>query len=357
MISRENKIGVFNPLLLKEKVGEKVCEIFEENKLDVNSLNISNLKNKEKLSCNQINNIAKTFNKGDFIIEFLETYQKNYIEFKELNNKQMKELNDIFKKFKNKLNLQFIRDDEKTEIDVLGDVAKFFGVEDEKDLYNTCANKAFYKKSNNKINEINLATLLRRGELDFENIKNKNSYNKEAFEKWINSKEWEKYIRSESDVDFKKIPSILQQYGVYLFLYPYIKNTVYGCIEWVNKTPIILITDREHDLAMCWRTLFHEFGHAILHEYKDFFDDTQELSRKVNIKEIEKEANSFSNSYLCGGDALQKNCFVLKKEDYKLVKKELKEKFNAYNLFIEYWMRQANIMPRAFKKNIYFDLN
>ncbi|MCD8303133.1 MAG: ImmA/IrrE family metallo-endopeptidase, partial [Prevotellaceae bacterium] len=200
------------------------------------------------------------------------------------------------------------------------------------------------------IDPINLYAWLRRGELDFQAM-NLPNYNEKGLRDWIDSREWKSHIE---DVDyFKKLPSILSSFGVGLVFVPSLPKTVYGAIRWIDGKPLIQISDRGHDLISCWFTLFHEFGHAILHKDVEIYEGNINES-KANHNKYEKEANKFANEYLFNGDNLRKTVFERKRKSQLMSANALAEEFNVKPILASYWLLKAQYAP-AFQRKIPID--
>ena len=146
--------------------------------------------------------------------------------------------------------------------DRLDDIIDYFGVNSEEEIFKEAETVAalFREQNNVKVDPVNLKAWLRRGDLDYERF-NLPEYDEKAFADWIEAREWASFLGDESY--FKSLPEKLSVFGVALVLVPYLKNTVYGAVRWKDGHPLIQISDRNQDLATCWFTLFHEFGHVI----------------------------------------------------------------------------------------------
>lgn len=349
-MNRDNSIPeVFNPTIYMNTVGKEVCEVFRLHNKDYSSLNIQDLEQQEYLSIQKLKLISRTLELGDSFIKSMQNYQTMYKTVKQKSNDQYKQSVHFYKKIKDCL--KYIRNNEIRNIDLLNSILDFFGVDSEMQFETYCRNRIFYRKSANDIDNIHLTSLIKRGEKDFENIEHKVIFDKEGLYNWINGRSWEAYVHKKDK--FLKLPLFLQQFGVYVFLYPYFSNTVFGCVEWKNDNPIIIITDRGKDLASCWKTLFHEFGHVILHKDIASYDYEKELNGK-DIANIEKEANNFVNQYLFNGDSLQKKCFNLAKTKQTSKKQDLSVQYKVKPIFVEYWMRKAKLIPASYISKIEF---
>ena len=236
--------------------------------------------------------------------------------------------------------------------DILDDIFDFFGVDSEKEIFETSEKQAALFRTQNKVevDSINLHAWLRRGELDFKAL-NLPDYNEKGLMSWIEAREWMKHIE---DVDyFKSLPSVLSCFGVGLVFVPSLPKTVYGAIRWFDNKPLIQISDRGHDLVSCWFTLFHEFGHAMKHKNVEIYEGGINES-KAQQNQIEKDANKFANKYLFNGDNLRKAVFDRKRAGKFMSAKELAEEFNVQPIFASYWLLKAQYAP-AFQSRIQID--
>ncbi|MDR2083404.1 MAG: ImmA/IrrE family metallo-endopeptidase [Bacteroidales bacterium] len=163
---------------------------------------------------------------------------------------------------------------------------------------------------------------------------------------WIESNEWGKEVQKIKY--FKNLPNLFSEFGVALVYVKYLPKTVYGAIRWIDGNPLIQISDRNKSLAVCWVTLFHEIGHAILHENEEIFDlDIDTTKTNKNNKEI--EANKFSYEYLFNGDKLRKEIFAKISNRECISPKELSEKYDVDELFVGYWLNKIRYSNSNYK--------
>lgn len=346
------KITVLNPLTLRNTVGGELADMFESKGiLDYERLiGIRNLKTKEKLSDKVLNKASEILGSPG-ISSYLSAFQKEYLEEKPQYKKNYLEAKKTYNKLKKVLPL--LRGEFNEGFDILDDIFDFFGVDSEEEIFEVSKKQAALFRSQNKIevDPINLLAWLRRGELDFEGLELADYYNEQELQQWIDKKDWLEHIE---DVNyFKSLPQIMSQFGVGLVFVPSLPKTVYGAIRWIKNKPLIQISDRGHDLISCWFTLFHEFGHAIMHKNEDIYEGGINESTK-NQNKKEKEANKFANEYLFNGDALRKAVFDRKRTDRMMTANELAEEFNVKPIFASYWLLKAQYLP-AFQRRIQID--
>jgi hypothetical protein len=335
----ENKCEVLNSLTLFNTVGAELVEIFEAHGIHnyEDLLKVKNLEKKETLSPSLRDKAAKIV-KSDSLQGFLERFENNYLKKRAECNEAHKKAKENFRKLKGVLPLL---NDEFTEgFDVLDDITDFFGAENDEDIFVKLktANKALFREnSKTKINEINLYGWLRRGELDFAKLE-KHPYDKSRLAQWVDSGVWKLHL--EDTKYFLELPQMFDNWGVGLVFVPYLPNTVYGAVRWMDGNPLIQISDRGKDLATCWFTLFHEIGHVLKHENIDVYEEDLN-SDKTEKNRMEKDANKFANEYLFNGDDLRKEVFACKKAGTYVTAKELASKYNVHHMFASYWLRKA----------------
>ncbi|WP_281979921.1 ImmA/IrrE family metallo-endopeptidase [Tenacibaculum mesophilum] len=352
------KENVINPIEYFNTVGQEIEEILLSNDKDINKI-IEDLDWKEK-TLTEIIKVKKSeaiFIQKELGIQGIDDYimnfQKKYKESKQEAERVYKLNNKIYKKVKH---LEFyLRGEFNSGIDKLEDISDFLEIDDESEIFEKVnENIALYKISNFVPDNLNLYAWLKRGELDFYK-KHLPSYNREAFLGWIKTKE---YLNHIYDLDYiKKLPSVLEEYGVGLVYTEYLNKTVHGAVRWFDERPLVQVSDKNKCLGTFWYTLFHEFGHVIEHENDEVFEGNLDLPKsKINKKE--KEANAFAYNYLFNGDYLRKFVF---KSKYSFVDDDyinkVSARFNVHKIFTAYWMRKALIKSKTIKLNLdKFDL-
>jgi len=102
----------------------------------------------------------------------------------------------------------------------------------------------------------------------------------------------------ESENFLEKIKEYSLSAGVKIIFTPGLPNTaINGVVRWLNDNPVIQITDRFKRYDIFWFSLFHEFGHILLHSNKkDIFLEEIE-NTKIKSKE-EVEADKFAEEFL-----------------------------------------------------------
>lgn len=335
------KEDVFNPMSLFNTIGLEIESIIEDHKKSksdlLKMLGWAAYASKERVKKKEIDIISDFLELGDELNSFIQNFQDEYAEKKKESAKSYKESLQNFRQLKPVLPL--LKNEFLNGIDVLEDITDFFGKESEDEIFADIRNNAalYRLKANSDVDDICLSALLRRGLLDFEK-NNLPNYDEKGLMGWIESKVWEDKI--EDVAYFKKLPEILCQYGVFLSFSPFLSKTIYGCVRWIDEKPLIQITDRDKDLASCWFTLFHEFGHIINHHNDDVFDGAIN-EKKTKISKKERDANKFANGYLFNGDELRKEVFAGKQRHNAI---KLAKKHNVHQLFAEYWLRKGGIV-------------
>ncbi|WP_314791653.1 ImmA/IrrE family metallo-endopeptidase [Tannerella forsythia] len=345
MEARE-KENVLNPLTLRSTVGEELADIFEARKIEnyESLIGIKDLRKKDYLSDRSLKKVAKILNDGN-VSEYLSRFQEEYLEEKPKYAESFKKSKELFSKLKDAKCL--LRDQFTGGYDVLEDIFDFFDIDTEEELIEQSDRQvALFRTQNNvEVDKFNLHAWLRRGELDFLGM-SLPDYNEEGLMNWIESREWHKHIEDVSY--FKQIPSILSKFGVGIVYVQFLPKTVYGAIRWIDNKPLIQISDRNNDLASCWFTLFHEFGHAIQHRNVDIYEgEINDLKKENKCKkdQSEREANKFANHYLFNGDNLRKAIFQRKgKQEMHAI--SLAKEFSVHPIFVSYWLLKAQYQPR-----------
>lgn len=341
------KPEVLNPLTTLHTVGQELEEALVSKGISPSAMGIANLSKKEKLTEKQMQRACALLDVGDFYIQVLKDAQNLYAERKEKFKAKYKEACSAFRRLKQIIPM--LRNDFNSGYDKLDDILDFFDADSEKDIFEHVSRTGTLYRSQNQteVDELNLSAWLRRGELDFEKVQTDiPPYNKESLQRWIDSYEWSEKV--ESPVYFRSIPKILYEFGVSVILIPYLSKTVYGAVEWKSGHPIVMVSDREQDLATCWFTLFHELGHVILHE-NELSIDGMINSNKVSERR-EKDANKFANKYLFFGDDLRKHIFELKKNNNFESQAEIADRYKVNPIFVGYWMRKAQYYPSHHKR-------
>lgn len=346
------KVDVLNPLSMFNTVGKELEEIFASRGIvDASQkMGISNLSEKEKLTDIQIKKAKELLGMDDDFIRFIHDFQEDYKLEKIRCQANYKEAKKTFTKLKEILPL--LREEFNDGIDRLEDILDFFDADSDKDIFHSSeiAAALFRQQNNVEVNPINLKAWLRRGELDYYQM-TLPLYNEEAFKQWIDSKEWENHIE---DVNyFMSLPQKLANFGVALVFVPFLKKTVYGAVRWMDERPLIEISDRNQDLATCWFTLFHEFGHVIMHKNEDILEGELNEPKSKKTKR-ETEANKFANSYLFHGDDLRKEVFACKRDGTIPKASYLAEKYGISKLLSAYWLLKAQLNS-SFQPGIHID--
>lgn len=345
------KATVADPMALIPTVGEELSEIFALNGKNIALLGINDIESKETISSDKLRKAADILGLDTEFVSGMQMLQSDYKKKKEESRAEYSKMKAYYRKLKKVVPL--LRDEFNDGIDVLDDIVHFFGQENEQEVFDLIGHKmAMYRsKTNSNIDEIALAAWLRRGEIDYgKTSANTPEYNSSELKKWIDEKEWQTHIDDQKY--FKSLPEILCKFGVGLVLLPYLPKTVYGAVEWMDNRPVIIISDREQDLATCWFTLFHELGHILLHEKGLTIDVAiNENTGKSKTMQREREANKFANDKLYNGDNLRKYVFFLKQHsDKNITTGDVAKKFHVHPMFAGYWMRKAQLTQYSFER-------
>ena len=112
-------------------------------------------------------------------------------------------------------------------------------------------------------------------------------------------------LKNLKDIMYKESRNFLEEIkeyslsaGVKIIFTPGLPNTaINGVVRWLNDNPVIQITDRFKRYDIFWFSLFHEFGHIILHSNKkDIFLEEIENTKSKSKEEI--EADKFTEEFL-----------------------------------------------------------
>jgi Zn-dependent peptidase ImmA (M78 family) len=348
-----NKATVLNPITLFNTVGQELKDILHaQNKDEQEFVFYIGLKKElsaiKKLSAKQITQISDYFN-IEGLGSYLESFQEDYKETERKSIKSYREKVRLYSKLKKILPL--LRNEFNQGMDVLEDIADFFNIENEEDIFTQAENSvALFRTPSFNPDTINLFAWMRRGELDFYRL-NLPPYRRSDFELWIELGEWKRHLTDEKY--FKQLPDIFRKFGVALVLTPYLEKTVYGAVRWLDGKPLIQISDRGKDLATCWYTLFHETGHVLLHENDTVFEG--EFDTKTSVDRKEKEANQYADKKLFNGNDLRKYIFLNAKKlnSSSLNLDQIATKFNVDTIFVAYWMSKAQIRNNSVYRNTY----
>lgn len=346
------KVGVQNSLSMFNTVGQELQSIFLANEINdaEKQMGIKNLSQKERLTDRQIDKACRITGMGNELKSFLINFQEEYQKDKSQCMLRYKAACKNFTQLKKILPL--LRNEFNNGIDLLDDILDYFNVDSEEEIFADSEKVAvFFREQNNtEVDPINLKAWLRRGELDFQQMVLPR-YDEDAFFKWIESYEWKQEIENVNY--FMELPQKLARYGVALIYVPFLPKTVYGSVRWINGHPLIEISDRNRDLATCWFTLFHEFGHVIKHKNIEVLEgEINESKSKKNKRET--EANKFANHYLFNGDGLRKEVFLNKRMGNCMNAKYLSDKYNVNSILVSYWLLKAQYQPE-FQRKIHID--
>ncbi|OAV75847.1 Plasmid maintenance system antidote protein [Bacteroidales bacterium Barb7] len=340
------KADVINPLSLFNTVGEEVENIAEEQQKDkqelLRLLNWTNFASVKRINKKDLSLIKEFFQMGTEADSFFINFQNNYSDTEKKAKAAYKKSKDNFRKLRSVIPM--MRDEFTFGMDKLEDIADFWGVDSEEQIFERSDSfAAFFRQQNNAaVNSVNLGAWLRRGEIDFKK-RDISEYDEDGLKSWIEKREWEKHI---TDVPyFLSLPDTLSRFGVALIYVPFLSNTVYGAVRWFDGNPLVQVSDRNKDLAGCWFTLFHELGHVVLHKNDNVFEgEINETKSKTSQKE--KDANKFANQYLFNGDELRKSAFYAKKSGTSADAETLADRYGVNPIFASYWFRKIQYHPK-----------
>lgn len=339
------KINVYNPAASLSPVGVELKDILDSKGVNVCVFNEKlslkkDLESISKLTKKELDKIEQ-FLGIESISNYLEAYQEDYKVKKKKAEDSYKEYLSIYRKFSHVIGLTLSKFN--TGIDKLNDFADFLGVNDESEIEKIIDTRAsLYKITGSGVDNVALFVWKRRGEELFKEL-NLPDYNKEALQDWVDSREWANHVL---DADyFKKLPLKFSKMGIGLILEPFFPKTVYGYVDWITNKPLIQISDRGKNLAVCWYTLFHEIGHVLLHQNHQIFEGDLNFN-KTKQNKIEQEANEFAFRYLFNGDCLRKHIFANKQFFRSITEQQISDiacQFRTSNVFVAFWLHKAGL--------------
>lgn len=339
----KEKAEVLNPLTMLHTVGQELESVFEAHDLNAKEMGIADLASKEKLTKKQIEKACTLLKLDAVFADYLISFQNDYSVKKQLCKAKFSEAKSNYRKLKQVMPL--LKNEFTSGYDILDDITDFFNVDSEEEIFAHIKQTGILYRSQNQtdVDEINLSAWIRRGEIDFSNM-DVAEYNEEKFQQWVDARDWNKKLNSVAY--FKSLPKILKEFGICLVLLPYLSKTVYGAVKWIDGHPVVMISDRDQDLATCWFTLFHEFGHMVKHKNELSIDgmiNGKEPKGQAALRE--RDANKYANTYLFNGGELRKHIFELKRNNEFESQTVLAAKYNVESLFVGYWMRKAQYYP------------
>jgi len=155
---------------------------------------------------------------------------------------------------------------------------------------------AFFRISLKKSkNPYSLSAFLRIGEIEASKI-DAPPFNKAKLKEIL--KKLKDIMNKESEDFLEKIKEYSLSAGVKIIFTPALPNTaINGVVRWINDHPVIQMTDRFKRYDIFWFSLFHEYGHIILHSNKkDIFLEEIENTKSKSKEEI--EADEFARNFL-----------------------------------------------------------
>jgi len=157
---------------------------------------------------------------------------------------------------------------------------------------------AFFRISLKKSkNPYSLSAFLRIGEIEASKI-DAPPFNKAKLKEIL--KNLKDIMNKESENFLEEIKEYSLSAGIKIIFTPALPNTaINGVVRWINDHPVIQMTDRFKRYDIFWFSLFHEYGHIILHSNKkDIFLEEIENTKSKSKEEIEAEADKFAEEFL-----------------------------------------------------------
>lgn len=191
--------------------------------------------------------------------------------------------------------------------------------------------KSYYRNNVKEINEINVYALLIRSFLEVQNKTTHIRFDKTSFYDWILKGEWKNHL--DKVEYFKSLPQLIEKFGCYLILLPYLPKSVYGFIVWQEETPIIGLTDKNKDLASCWHSLFHLFYHVLNNPGERYFETSIGTFPSHSFDEY--EADEFASDHLFNGLNIKDSLFKDKQERLNLLTSDI------HPMMLKYWEKRC----------------
>lgn len=329
---------VKDPIAYYDTVGQEVIKIASIHSIDLDKIyseisirrplqDIEAFSEKDLLAISKVLNI-------EGINEFLHNSQISYKKIKERTRAKCNEYRKIYTQLKHieEIIPAFFDEGE----DKLNNIMYFLDLDDEFKIEENAEGVLYadFKKPTIQISPVNTLALIRKSEIEF-STKKFPKYNKEGLMNWIEtSNNWKSNLYNLNYIHNDLVEDLFQ-YGIHLSLSKALPKSIYGATKWIDNTPLITITDRDKNLAVFWNTLFHELGHAVLHQENTNFDIEKDKSKR------EKEANSFVDCYLHNNVDLNSYVHGLVRKGEIIDSINLSKELGIEHIFILYRMNKA----------------
>lgn len=135
--------------------------------------------------------------------------------------------------------------------------------------------------------------------------------------------------------------------GVALVFEPaFPKTKLFGSARWIEgMKPVIQMSLRMKTNDHFWWTFFHECGHVLLHEGRNFADDSSGTEN-----DVESEANGFAEEVLVGADRL--NSFVAEMPSSKVQVERFARKVGMHPGVIVGMLQHRKVIPYSFMNDL-----
>ncbi|HUT86086.1 MAG TPA: ImmA/IrrE family metallo-endopeptidase, partial [Elusimicrobiales bacterium] len=211
-------------------------------------------------------------------------------------------------------------------IDQLKEVLNYFGIVSPKQWDSWWKSRHFtteFKTSKYfKYDNFAMAAWLRKGELEAQKIQC-SKFDEEKFRQAICKIRKLTIIRDPKQF-WPKLVDICKQAGVAVVLVPEIPKThTGGAVRWLKNKALMQLSLRYKTNDHFWFNFFHETGHILLHNKKNFFIE------EVTKDDYETQADNFAANFLIPNNEFTK--FRKLKIFNKLSIKEFAEKINIHS--------------------------
>lgn len=237
---------------------------------------------------------------ADYWMKFQSQYEIDKARVKQKNIKKLRniEIWNIIKAYvpvhyfrKHKYLSKELEEDIKT-------IKEIYDVETIDDLVNSFSKDklAYYRKSDKlKIDDKNMFAWSSLAQYEAKNQKT-NTFNFENLPQLV-LKLNEVFLENIDTVN--RVKNLLNQFGIKMLLINKLKKTpIDGFSFWSNNNPVIALTLRHHRLDNFAFTVMHEIGHIDLHLKSDRNKTFMDFTKKQNMNQYEKEADSYAQESL-----------------------------------------------------------
>lgn len=248
-------------------------------------------------------------------------YEENIERIK--NNKLDNNFNDFSKLIKEMKGIGWLPESDYYYLDQLN-FKQFFGFTDfetitEEKIYSYSLGSQYKGIGNYEASTINLATLVRKAELEVKLLDIAQNFNRNLF---VQKLQEIKVLSKRKGINrfHQELVDICTDCGVNIvFLKSLKKCPIRGISKFIDDKGVIVITDKYNKDHIFWQTFFHEAAHLVLHQDRMLHFDCGDYGDYDRESKYEKEADNFMVSQLLYPLSLQE---VEDKIDFKLMRRD-----------------------------------